>query len=1405
MKRSNGFFQASLVFLAVLSAMLVPRAKAQTSPTNIQVNSTVLQPSVSRLGINLSDQTFYDSGQMLKNLIFQNPGFEGEKYRSIMICAATTANTCTDDNQFSPQTTGFWNGATYTVISGKSAGKTGTIVSSTQNPSSCSGCGQIIKFDQNINAAVGDYFVMTQNIPGNGDKGWWDATYGGGTITTETNDISPESPGKQAIALTAAVSGQSASMTQYFDNEDGLSFIQLNGAFAVTFRAKGMGGKNQLQVTVQRLGGATYLNTTVNLTNTWQDYTIPFSASENGTANGTVQVSLGAYSSSAELDDVSVAQTNSDPTNTSVFRDDVVNALKQLNPGTMRMMAGSALGSDIPNSLAVPFARYREGWSTGATEQDDIPYGIHEFLELCQTVGADPWITIPTATTPAEMQDFIEYLTGNGSDPWSALRISRGQVAPWTSVFGKIHVELGNETWNGSFRGESMSSNGYPQWANQVFGAARQTSGFVASKFDLVIDGCEVAGYDIGILQASTQHDSIDFAPYLLYSSNNEAMSTMFGALFAEPEMWTNTNGMAQQVMQAALTAPTKTRLNIYETNLSPITGNSTEAQLNSLTPSIGGGLGHTLSMLEMMRMGVAYQNAFSLPEYAFTRGDGLAVKLWGVVVDMGTTNRRRPQFITEAMANTAIGGNMLQTVQTGANPTWNQPLSSDSVQLSNAHYLQSFAYQNGSQQSIIVFNLNQATALPVSFSGANAPNGSVEMSQITSTNITDNNETASVVEPKTQTLSGFNAATGLSLPPFSMTVLTWTTSQAASTTTQAPIFSVASGTYNAAQTVSILNNAAATAKIYYTTNGATPNASSTVYSAPINVASSQTLQAIAVVSGNSSTVASATYTINPPAATPVLSVAAGSYASAQTVALTDATANATIYYTVDGSTPGTGSPVYSAPIKVSSTETLKAAAIAPNYTLSAVASAAYTINQSTTTTAAPVFSVASGTYSSGQNVTISDATAGATIYYTTNGSTPTTASAVYNGSIPVSSTTTLKAVAAAKNAATSAVTSASYTINEITAAPLFSVAAGSYTSAQTVKITDATTNAVIYYTTNGSMPTTASSVYSGPITVSATETLKAAAMGPGRPLSAVTTAAYTISQATAAPAFSLAAGVYTSAQSVVLSDATAGATIYYTTDGSTPTTLSTVYTTAISVSATKTLKAIAAAANSTQSGVASATYTINLPANMAINLSSGFANSNMITLGYSSIQGSALQLTSGGTVQQSAAWYPSKVNVSGFTTDFNFQLPDSTADGLTFTIQNSTQGYWTMGSNGSGFGYQGINNSVAVAFGLYGASGNVQTVGVYTNGATPTGNSIDMSTAGINLHNGHVYHAHLVCAGSTLTLTLTDTTTGAAFTHAFAVNIASTVGATTAYAGFTGATGAYTSVQQIANWTLAN
>jgi N-acetylneuraminic acid mutarotase len=272
---------------------------------------------------------------------------------------------------------------------------------------------------------------------------------------------------------------------------------------------------------------------------------------------------------------------------------------------------------------------------------------------------------------------------------------------------------------------------------------------------------------------------------------------------------------------------------------------------------------------------------------------------------------------------------------------------------------------------------------------------------------------------------------------------------------------------------------------------------------------------------------------------------------------------------------------------------------------------------------ATPTFSPQAGTYATAQTVTISDATSGAIIYYTTDGTTPTVSSTVYAGAITVSSTETLKAIATASGLSTSAAAIAAYIIGAPAAAtPSFSPSAGTYAATQTVTISDGTPGAIIYFTTDGTTPTTSSTVYAGAITVSSTETLQAVATASGLSNSTVAIAAYTIgAPATATPSFSPPAGAYAAAQTVTISDATAGAIIYYTTNGTTPTTSSIAYAGTIKVSSTETLQAIAIAGGHSASTVASATYTIGGPAptftvtGTAVTISPGAETGNASTI----------------------------------------------------------------------------------------------------------------------------------------------------------------------------------------------
>jgi len=323
---------------------------------------------------------------------------------------------------------------------------------------------------------------------------------------------------------------------------------------------------------------------------------------------------------------------------------------------------------------------------------------------------------------------------------------------------------------------------------------------------------------------------------------------------------------------------------------------------------------------------------------------------------------------------------------------------------------------------------------------------------------------------------------------------------------------------------------------------------------------------------------------VGTPTATPV----GGTYTTAQTVTLASATSGASIHYTTDGSTPTTSSPLYTAPIPVSQTATIKANATKPGLSDSNVMTATYTLQVVT-----PVLNPAGGTYTTTPSVTLTTSTSGSTIYYTMDGSPPTTSSTPYTAPVLVGTSLTLKAAAFKTGWLGSNVASGTYTLKLGTlAAPTITPSSGTFVGSVSVSL-GAASGASINYTTDGTTPTTSSTLYAAPFTLTRTSSVKAIAVKPNYTTSAVASASLSVKAV--APVLSLATGTYAAGQQIAVTDPDSTVTIRYTTTGVDPTATDSAIAsgTVLTLEAGFTLKAAGFKTGCLTSDVASATYTV--------------------------------------------------------------------------------------------------------------------------------------------------------------------------------------------------------------------
>ena len=294
-------------------------------------------------------------------------------------------------------------------------------------------------------------------------------------------------------------------------------------------------------------------------------------------------------------------------------------------------------------------------------------------------------------------------------------------------------------------------------------------------------------------------------------------------------------------------------------------------------------------------------------------------------------------------------------------------------------------------------------------------------------------------------------------------------------------------------------------AVIHYTTDGSEPTAASPVFK-KFNVTGKTTVKAIAIVDGYpSSEVVSATYGVGK-VCSPVLTCSDTSWTFAEgavDVAMSCSTKDVQIRYTLDGSMPTSASMLYSGPISIDRTTTIRAIAGSHSTQIDSDV-VTRTVLQRLPVVSNPVISCATAeevsgewrTWQSGNVVIIDCATAEAEIHYTTNGMRPDVTSPIYTGPIYTDETLQVQAIAyAGENYLSSDAVSKTLVRRWHTVSTPVISAGGleplEYYVNQ-VSITCDTEGATIYYTVDGSDPSENGMIYLRPFRIDEQTTIRA-------------------------------------------------------------------------------------------------------------------------------------------------------------------------------------------------------------------------------------------------------------------------------------------------------------------------
>lgn len=799
-----------LSFLLNFLGLTLLQAAETASTTTVRVTPQVIQfadntPFIAKhFGLNLGSSQLYAGIQLLKNLI-PNGGFEAGEIAVIFHVApnATAERVQVDnwdtrwnnDKQVIGQPEQFWKDARYEILTGAAKGQQGIIRDFRHEQDKYTFYLTPTSPAQSVAPQPEDILAVYQTVAGiHGIKG--------NAVEVDPNENPPDSLGKQSLKLLAHTDSHpnySVFLDSLGSREDKSAgkLLLIQGRWKLQFWVKSNLPQAKIAVQFRRLQENLFFKEQITLQSGWQkierEINIP-PEWENitRTIGNTLEFHINNLSSEAVwLDELSLSRAEQD--NPTVFEQRVVDLLANFNLGVLRNWGGQ-LGNSLDNQLAPEFARRTFGYQVSDRDPSGSHFSLPEFLQLIHYLNQhyqtaiEPWYVVPPTFSESEWQNLIAYLSAPADQhPYAQLRARLGQKEPWTTVFNKIHLELGNELWGTAlsgdpFRGASVRGGvRLGQLAQTRFEQARKSAYFQNEKLDLIIGGqFRYAGRQLEIEQNSTQHDTVAIAPYFGKLDVYDTAEHIYYPLFARPSQDVLAGGLVQDSLQnlRKATSPRTlpaTQLAIYEINFhTTATNNDVPLDLrNDFLTGVNGGLAIPLYLLTYQaKMGINTQAVFQLAQYSYKMKSKEAARLWGVMRDLHATQRIRPTGLGLILANRAVLPTLLATEQTGDNPHWQQNAINDIKQSIDVPYIQSFAFTDEHHYRVVLFNLDLTNPQTVHLTLPSAVKSTGQLQRLAGVNINDDNEDEQKVNIENEEIQLQNQATTLILAPHSMSVV---------------------------------------------------------------------------------------------------------------------------------------------------------------------------------------------------------------------------------------------------------------------------------------------------------------------------------------------------------------------------------------------------------------------------------------------------------------------------------------------------------------------------------------------------------------------------------------------------------------------------------------------------------